>query len=56
MSIDGKIAPADHNGREFSQYMKPQHEHILHSIRASVDAIIIGVNTVIADDPTLTVR
>ncbi|MCL2287675.1 MAG: 2,5-diamino-6-(ribosylamino)-4(3H)-pyrimidinone 5'-phosphate reductase [Candidatus Bathyarchaeota archaeon] len=56
MSTDGKIAPANHKGREFSQYMKPQHEQILHEIRASVDAIIIGVNTVIADDPTLTVR
>lgn len=56
MSTDGKIAPANHKGREFSQYMKPQHEQILHEIRASVDAIIIGVNTVIADNPLLTVR
>jgi 2,5-diamino-6-(ribosylamino)-4(3H)-pyrimidinone 5'-phosphate reductase len=56
MSIDGKIAPANRKGREFSQYMKPQHEQILHNIRASVDAIIIGVNTVIADNPILTVR
>jgi len=56
MSIDGKIAPANRKGREFSQYMKPQHEQILHNIRASVDAVIIGVNTVIADNPTLTVR
>jgi len=56
MSVDGKIAPANRVGREFSQYMKPQHEQILHSIRASVDAVIIGVNTVIADNPTLTVR
>ena len=56
MSIDGKIAPANRNGREFSQYMQPSHERVLHSIRASVDAIIVGVNTVIADDPSLTVR
>jgi len=56
MSIDGKIAPADRRGREFSQYMRPEHEQILHSIRAGVDAVIVGVNTVIADDPTLTVR
>jgi len=56
MSTDGKIAPANRKGREFSQYMKPRHEQILHEIRDSVDAIIIGVNTVIADDPTLTVR
>jgi 2,5-diamino-6-(ribosylamino)-4(3H)-pyrimidinone 5'-phosphate reductase len=56
MSIDGKIAPANYKGREFSQYMTPHHEHILHEIRADVDAIIIGVKTVLADDPTLTVR
>jgi 2,5-diamino-6-(ribosylamino)-4(3H)-pyrimidinone 5'-phosphate reductase len=56
MSTDGKIAPGNHKGREFSQYMKPQHEQILHEIRASVDAIIIGVNTVLADNPSLTVR
>ena len=56
MSVDGKIAPANYRGREFSQYMKPQHEQILHSIRASVDAVIVGVNAVIADDPSLTVR
>jgi 2,5-diamino-6-(ribosylamino)-4(3H)-pyrimidinone 5'-phosphate reductase len=56
MSIDGKIAPANRRGREFSQYLKPTHEQILHEIRANVDAVIVGVNTVIADDPTLTVR
>jgi len=56
MSTDGKIAPANRKGREFSQYMKPQHVQILHEIRASVDAIIIGVKTVLADNPTLTVR
>jgi riboflavin-specific deaminase-like protein len=56
MSVDGKIAPADHNGREFSQYMTSQHEQLLHEIRANVDAVIIGVNTVIADNPSLTVR
>jgi len=56
MSIDGKIAPANRNGREFSQYMEPVHERVLHGVRAGVDAIIVGVNTVIADDPSLTVR
>jgi 2,5-diamino-6-hydroxy-4-(5-phosphoribosylamino)pyrimidine 1'-reductase len=56
MSVDGKIAPADHNGHEFSQYMTFQHEQLLHEIRANVDAVIIGVNTVIADNPLLTVR
>jgi 2,5-diamino-6-hydroxy-4-(5-phosphoribosylamino)pyrimidine 1'-reductase len=56
MSVDGKIAPANRNGREFSQYMTPQHERLLHEIRAGVDAIIVGVETVIADNPSLTVR
>ncbi|MCL2134838.1 MAG: 2,5-diamino-6-(ribosylamino)-4(3H)-pyrimidinone 5'-phosphate reductase [Candidatus Bathyarchaeota archaeon] len=56
MSVDGKIAPVNRNGREFSQYMKLEHEQILHEIRASVDAIIVGVNTVKFDNPTLTVR
>lgn len=56
MSIDGKIAPANRIGREFTKFMTPQHQKILHRIRARVDAIIVGVDTVIADDPSLTVR
>ncbi len=56
MSLDGKTAPANRKGREFMQFMAPEHERLLHEIRASVDAIIVGVDTVIADDPSLTVR
>jgi 2,5-diamino-6-hydroxy-4-(5-phosphoribosylamino)pyrimidine 1'-reductase len=56
MSVDGKIAPANRNGKEFTQFMTPTHKKMLHSIRASVDAVIVGVDTVIADDPSLTVR
>jgi 2,5-diamino-6-hydroxy-4-(5-phosphoribosylamino)pyrimidine 1'-reductase len=56
MSVDGKIAPADREGREFFQFMKPQHKKMLHKIRSEVDAVIVGVDTVIADDPSLTVR
>ncbi|WP_343379589.1 2,5-diamino-6-(ribosylamino)-4(3H)-pyrimidinone 5'-phosphate reductase [Candidatus Bathycorpusculum sp.] len=56
MSIDGKIAPANRNGKEFTQFMTPLHKKMLHSIRASVDAVIVGINTVLADDPSLTVR
>ena len=56
MSLDGKTAPADRKGREFSKYMTPEHERLLHEIRADVDAIIVGVETVIADNPSLTVR
>jgi 5-amino-6-(5-phosphoribosylamino)uracil reductase len=56
MSVDGKIAPANRNGQEFMQFMTPLHKKMLHSIRASVDAVVVGVETVLADDPTLTVR
>ncbi len=56
MSLDGKTAPANRKGREFSRYMTPEHERLLHEIRADVDAIIVGVETVIADNPSLTVR
>ena len=56
MSVDGKIAPANRIGREFTKFMTPQHQKILHRIRARVDAIIVGVDTIIADDPSLTVR
>jgi len=56
MSIDGKIAPANRIGRIFTKFMTNQHKKILHKIRSRVDAIIVGVDTIIADDPTLTVR
>lgn len=56
MSVDGKIAPANRNGKEFAQFMTQTHKKMLHSIRAGVDAVIVGVDTVIADDPGLTVR
>lgn len=56
MSVDGKIAPANRIGRTFTGFMTPQHQKILHRIRARVDAIIVGVNTILADDPSLTVR
>lgn len=56
MSVDGKIAPADRNGKEFTQFMTQTHRMILHSIRANVDAVIVGVDTVLADNPSLTVR
>ncbi len=56
MSVDGKIAPANRNGKEFTQFMTPQHTKKLHKIRAEVDAVIVGVDTVLADNPSLTVR
>jgi 2,5-diamino-6-(ribosylamino)-4(3H)-pyrimidinone 5'-phosphate reductase len=56
MSIDGKIAPADRVGRKFFTFMTTRHQKMLHRIRATNDAIIVGVETVIADNPSLTVR
>lgn len=56
MSVDGKIAPANREGREFTKFMTPQLQKALHTIRAGVDAIVVGVDTVIVDDPSLTVR
>ncbi|MDR0373468.1 MAG: 2,5-diamino-6-(ribosylamino)-4(3H)-pyrimidinone 5'-phosphate reductase [Nitrososphaerota archaeon] len=56
MSVDGKIAPTNRNGQEFTQFMTPLHKKMLHRIRASVDAVMVGVDTVLADNPELTVR
>jgi len=56
MSADGKIAPANRVGRVFAEFMTPRHQRMLHRIRSQVDAIIIGVDTVITDNPSLTVR
>lgn len=52
-SLDGRIATP--TGK--SKYISGQGAlHHLHHLRASVDAVIVGVNTVIVDDPLLTVR
>ena len=56
MSVDGKIAPVDRQGRKFFRFMTPRHRRMLHRIRSGVDAIIVGVETIIADNPSLTVR
>ena len=56
MSVDGKIAPVDRQGWKFFRFMTSRHRRMLHRIRSRVDAIIVGVDTVIADDPSLTVR
>lgn len=52
-SIDGYIATATGDGGELTS---PQdHEH-LHRLRSLADAVVVGVGTVVADDPRLTVR
>jgi 2,5-diamino-6-(ribosylamino)-4(3H)-pyrimidinone 5'-phosphate reductase len=60
MSVDGKIAPVDRNGLKFTPYLSRTLHERLHQLRASVDAVLIGINTVVAypsrETPRLTVR
>jgi 2,5-diamino-6-(ribosylamino)-4(3H)-pyrimidinone 5'-phosphate reductase len=52
MSIDGKIATRTRQSKLSSKRDLVR----LHKLRRSVDAILIGKNTVFSDNPTLTVR
>jgi diaminohydroxyphosphoribosylaminopyrimidine deaminase/5-amino-6-(5-phosphoribosylamino)uracil reductase len=52
-SLDGQIAAADGTSRWITGEWARQDAH---RIRAGVDAILVGVGTVVADDPLLTVR
>ena len=52
MTIDGKIA----TNRGDSTISSKQDLRRLHRLRSSVDAVIIGISTVIADNPRLTAR
>ena len=52
-SIDGKIATR----RGDSKWITSRHSRTeAHAIRARVDAIVVGVNTILTDDPDLTTR
>ncbi|ADY00877.1 2, 5-diamino-6-hydroxy-4-(5-phosphoribosylamino)pyrimidine 1-reductase [Vulcanisaeta moutnovskia 768-28] len=51
-SIDGRIA----SKTGYSRLSCPFDLRRLHEVRASVDAIMVGANTVINDDPSLTPR
>jgi diaminohydroxyphosphoribosylaminopyrimidine deaminase / 5-amino-6-(5-phosphoribosylamino)uracil reductase len=53
MSLDGKIATASGDSRWISGEIARGY---VHELRKNVDAIIVGVNTVLADDPQLTAR
>lgn len=52
MTVDGKIATTSGDSKISSK------EDLLrvHKLRASVDAIVVGISTILADDPRLTVR
>lgn len=53
MSLDGKTITHESDSRIISNKVSHQHAH---ELRRQVDAIIVGANTVIKDDPLLTVR
>ena len=53
MSLDGKIATRTGDSKWITSEAA---RRVAHKLRARVDAIMVGVNTVIRDDPQLTVR
>ena len=53
MSLDGKIAARSGDSKWISN---PQSRELVHIIRAQSDAILIGINTALTDDPALTAR
>ncbi len=53
MTLDGKISSSAHASR----WISSEHSrHRVHKLRNSVDAVMVGIGTVLADDPLLTVR
>jgi diaminohydroxyphosphoribosylaminopyrimidine deaminase/5-amino-6-(5-phosphoribosylamino)uracil reductase len=58
MTLDGRIAPPPSSRKpgEISWITGPESLQQVHHLRHSVDAVLTGVGTVIADDPLLTDR
>jgi len=52
-SLDGRIATVTGESRYINGAAALDH---LHRLRAAVDAVVVGVGTILADDPLLTVR
>ena len=53
MSLDGKMITHLEDSPQITSFESHRH---LHQTRNSVDAILVGINTVIADNPSLTTR
>lgn len=53
LSAEGAVAPGDGSQRWLTG---PEAKREVHRLRAGVDAILVGIGTVLADDPALTVR
>ncbi|MGI5949457.1 bifunctional diaminohydroxyphosphoribosylaminopyrimidine deaminase/5-amino-6-(5-phosphoribosylamino)uracil reductase RibD [Peptoniphilus sp.] len=53
MSLDGKIATKTGESKWITSEMS---RNLSHELRGKLDAIMVGINTVIADDPSLNVR
>ena len=52
-TADGKVAGP---GGKRVQISGPESQRLVHQLRARSDAVLVGINTVLADDPLLTVR
>ena len=52
MSLDGKIATKTGD----SEFSSPEDWNRVHQLRCQVDAIMVGVNTILKDNPKITIR